>query len=173
MAAARSLAFARRFERVIRFLLVGGGVTLVYTVLALCLHEGGVIADATLASVAAYLATQPIAFLAHKHLTFPDASRQHSSWHRFGAMSLAGLAITAGSMKVISVLGMPFWFGLVIGWVCIPIANFFISAVWIFRTRTLLSINDAVSEPFSNEVDIQPWSKGADDSPLGVFPDSQ
>lgn len=141
LAAGSHLPFQRRFERVIRYVLVGGGVTAFYTTMAVCIFKGGLVGDATVASTIAYVATQPVAFLIHKRLTFPDATHAGSQWPRYCVMALAGLAITAGSMKAISVLGLSFWLGLLIGWVCIPIANFFISAVWVFRPREILSID--------------------------------
>ena len=141
MASASEPPFQRRFDRVIRYLRVGGGVTAFYTALAVCIHDSRLVPDATVASTIAYLVTQPIAYLIHKRLTFPDAAHPGSHWPRYGVMALAGLAITAGSMKAISILGLPFWVGLLVGWVCIPIANFFISAIWVFRTQELLSID--------------------------------
>lgn len=141
LASASNPPFQRRFERLIRYLLVGGGVTVFYTATAVCILESWLVGDATIASTIAYVVTQPVAFLIHKRLTFPDATHPRSQWPRYCVMALVGLVITAGSMKAISVLGLSFWVGLFIGWVCIPIANFFISAVWVFRPRELLSID--------------------------------
>ena len=129
-----------RFERVIRYLLVGGGVTLVYTTLTVALISSGIIPDPTVASACATIVTQPFAFVIHQAITYADVEPEASHWKRFALVAASTFVLTTGTMKLVDSLGWPFWIGLAIGWVVIPVTNYLIGAVWVFRARKLTSM---------------------------------
>jgi len=133
-------ALARRFERVIRYIAAGAGVTLVYSLVTIALVSGGIEQDPTVASVLASLITFPVAFMVHKAITYVDVPFDRAQWLRFGIIALCNLVIAAGSMKAVDLVHMPYGIGLAIGWVLIPVFNYTINAVWVFRTATFLSL---------------------------------
>jgi putative flippase GtrA len=135
------LRLATRFERVIRYGFVGAGVTLFYTLLTVGLISGHVISDPTLACAFAFVITQPVSYLSHRLITYADVASDRSQWRRFGTIALAGFAVTTGTMKLDVVLGWPYWIALVIGWFLIPVVNYLINAVWVFRAKSLLALD--------------------------------
>ncbi|MBI1212294.1 MAG: hypothetical protein GC190_12580 [Alphaproteobacteria bacterium] len=132
--------FFRRFERVIRYIVVGGGVTLFYTLVTVALISGHVIADPTAASVVASLITLPLSFLAHRRFTYVDATRERGQWERFAVVAASNFLINVGLMKGVDTWQWPYWTALALGWVVVPILNYTINAVWVFRINSLLSI---------------------------------
>ena len=44
-------------------------------------------------------------------------------------------------MKTVDSLHGPYWIALTFGWIAIPIANYTINALWVFRTKTFLSLH--------------------------------
>ena len=135
------LDFLRRYERVWRFLLVGGAMTLLYSALTAGLILGRLVEDRTLASLCASFATIPLSFLIHRRVTYRDTRYQRSQWLRFGVIALTNLAINMGAMKGSEMLHRPFWAALIVGWVLVPVVNYLLNAIWVFRTRTLLSLD--------------------------------
>jgi putative flippase GtrA len=131
---------ARRFERVIRYIAAGAGVTLFYSLATILLVSGGIETDPAAASVVASLITFPVAFVVHRAVTYVDVPFDRAQWIRFGIIALCNLMIAAGSMKAVDLLQMPYGIGLAIGWVLIPAFNYTINAVWVFRTATFLSL---------------------------------
>lgn len=131
----------KRFERVIRYIAVGGGVTLFYSALTIGFIKGGIISDPTFASGTSFVLTQPLSFLAHRRFTYADAGEDMRQWQRFGVIALTGFAITIGVMQFVMLLKWPYQIGLIVGWVLIPIANFLINAFWVFRTKKLLMLD--------------------------------
>ena len=130
-----------RFERVIRYGVVGGGVTLFYTLLTVGLYKGHLIGDPTWASAVACIVSQPVSFLSHRMITYADVAPDATQWKRFGIIALSTFAISTGSMKLVDLLGWPFWIALVIGWVLVPVANYVINAIWVFRAKNLLALD--------------------------------
>lgn len=145
----RAPGLSRRFERIWRYLLVGGGVTLGYSLLTAAFITSGVIPGPMLASAAATVITQPFAFLAHRAVTYRDVPHQRSHWKRFAIFAVSTFVLNIAVMKLADSLGWPFWIGLGIGWVAIPIANYLVSALWVFRARRLTTMarSDHTTEP--------------------------
>jgi putative flippase GtrA len=137
----------QRNERVIRYLAVGAGVTLVYSLLTAGLFERHVVEDQTLASAIASVISIPISFLVHRRITYADAPYDRSHWNRFGIIALTNFVIATGSMKLSDLLGWPFWIALIVGWVLIPAANYTINAIWVFRTKEFLALDKPGASP--------------------------
>jgi putative flippase GtrA len=134
------ITLVRRFERVIRYVLIGGGVTLFYTLLTATLISGGVVGDPTLASAIASFVTLPISFLVHRRFTYVDAARRSGQWERFALIAAANFVINVGAMKGAGAMHLPYWSALAFGWVVVPVVNYTINALWVFRTKTFLSL---------------------------------
>jgi putative flippase GtrA len=134
-------SFARRYERIWRYILVGGGVTLAYSLITAGFISSGLITGPTLASAAATIVTQPFAFLAHRTVTYRDVPHDHSHWKRFAFAAASSFLLNIGIMRTATALGFPFWIGLAVGWVVIPVVNYLAGAIWVFRTKHLLSIS--------------------------------
>jgi putative flippase GtrA len=135
------MGLARRFERVWRYILVGAGVTLVYSLLTAAFITSLVIPEPTLASAAATIITQPFAFLVHRAVTYRDVPPDDRHWKRYAIAALSGFLLNTGIMKLATSLGWPFWVALAIGWVVIPVVNYLAGAIWVFRTARLLSVS--------------------------------
>lgn len=135
------VSFLQRYERVWRFLVVGGLMTLLYSGLTAGLILSRLVEDRILASLCASLATIPLSFLVHRRVTYRDTRYQRSQWLRFGLIALTNLAINMGVMKGSEALGWPFWSALAVGWVLVPGVNYLLNAIWVFQTRTLLSLD--------------------------------
>jgi len=135
-----ALSLYRRFERLIRYGAVGAGVTLFYSLLTTGLIMGHLIADPTTASAIATLVTQPVAFVFHRAVTYQDVAHHETQWKRFATLALSSFVLGVGAMKLVDSLGWPFWIALAIGWVVIPVVNYFIGAIWVFRAKKLLSL---------------------------------
>jgi putative flippase GtrA len=137
----------RRFERVVRYIVVGGGVTLFYSLLTVALVSGRLVNDPTAASAMASLISLPLSFLVHRRFTYADAGSDRSQWQRFVTIAASNFAFTVASMKAVDLLHWPYWIGLVAGWVVIPMLNYTINALWVFRTRTFLALDREQSPP--------------------------
>ena len=135
------IEFVRRFERLIRYVIVGGGVTLFYTALTVALITSDMVADPTLASAVASIATLPLSFLVHRRFTYVDAAHVGGQWERFAIIAASNFAINVGLMKGAGAWHWPYWTALALGWVVVPAVNYTINAVWVFRTKTFLSVS--------------------------------
>lgn len=129
-----------RFERLIRYCLVGAGLALFYSLLTAALYETRIISDPTLAGGVAFIATQPLAFLAHSRITYPDVTSGPSHGIRFGVAALAGFFVAICSIKLVTFAHWPYWAGLVIGWFLVPMVNYLVNAAWVFRARTFFAL---------------------------------
>jgi putative flippase GtrA len=131
----------RRFERVIRYLIAGSGVTLFYSLVTILLVSARLVQDPSVASVIASLVTLPVAFFVHRAVTYVDVPFDRAQGARFGVVAVSNLLIAAGAMKAVDLLHGPYGIGLAIGWVLIPLFNYTVNVVWVFRAKTLLSLH--------------------------------
>lgn len=136
-----SAAFAK-YSRLLRYIVVGGGVALVYSTLTSVLMLARLVSDPTLASAIATLLTQPVAFLAHRQVTYADVGHERQQLSRFAVVAISSLVAGVGIMKTVDLLHGPFWVALVIGWFLIPVINFIVSSLWVFRVRKLLTVGE-------------------------------
>lgn len=144
---------SRRYERVLRYILAGGAVTLFYSLLTVGLVSGHVENDPTLASAIGSVLTVPVSFLVHRAVTYVDVAFDHAQWRRFGVISLASFVIATSVMKAVDLLHWPYWIGLAIGWVLIPVVNYTINAVWVFRAKAFLALHRENPAPIASESD--------------------
>jgi putative flippase GtrA len=134
-----------RYGRLIRFVLVGGGVTLIYTLLTAGLIMGPLAGHRVWASAAASVVTIPISFLVHRRITYADTPRHTGQSTRFTLIALANLLVNTGNMTLSAELHWPFWTALMAGWVIVPMVNFALNTLWVFRAARFLGL--ATGEP--------------------------
>lgn len=120
--------------RVLRYGVVGLTVAIVYSLAIVLLVAQFHMRDATAASALAFVAVQPLAYLAHRHVTFFDAARDPFQPVRFAATTVSTFLIAIGGMYVVTdMLGRSYLFGIVLNWALIPAVNFLIYLLWVFR----------------------------------------
>ena len=132
------MEFYRRFERVIRYIVVGGGVTAVYTAVTAGAISFGI--DRIWAAVLGSAVAIPLSYVVHRRITYVDAANDNSQFSRFAVIAISSLAINVGLMGGSEMLGLSHWIALAIGWFLVPIANYTINALWVFRTKTFLKL---------------------------------
>jgi putative flippase GtrA len=135
-----------RFGRLLRYGVVGVGLALLYSLLTVLFHESRFLPDPTEASMLAFLLTAPVSFFAHSRITYADADRDHTQWRRFGISLLSGFVISVGAMKSVDLLGKPYWIALVIGWFLVPAVNYVVNAIWVFRVKNILALEQAAQD---------------------------
>jgi putative flippase GtrA len=136
-----AVRLTRRFERVIRFLLVGSLIVTFFTLATLALIWWVFPADATLAAAVASVLTTPVSFFVHRRITYVDVEAHSSQWPRFVVLTVANFILSTGSMKLVDSAGAEYWIGIATVWVLSPVMNYLINAMWVFQARTLLRLD--------------------------------
>jgi putative flippase GtrA len=132
-------------NRALRYILVGGSLTLAYTAATALLIQTGLCANRTLASALVSVGLIPFSYLAHRRWTYPDSSAATSGVRevvRFLQVYVFTLLANVGLMALSGELGLPYWVALVTGWVLIPVMNFILNGVLVFRPASLLKVGD-------------------------------
>lgn len=133
-------ASSKRFDRVITYGFVGSVLALLQLALTAVFAKGHVVADPAIASLMASAVTIPISFWAHKRTTYADVARERLQATRFVATACTSVAIAAGTIKLVTILGGPFWFAIILGSALVPVGNYAVNALWVFRTKSFFSI---------------------------------
>jgi putative flippase GtrA len=132
---AAPLRLLARFERVIRYVLVGAAMAGLYAGLTTWLFKGGFISDPTLASAIASVISLPVSFLVHRRITYADVIGDREQWRRFAFIAATNFILSTGLMKLIDHFHQPFWIAILLGFILVPCANYAINGLWVFRTR--------------------------------------
>lgn len=133
----------RRFDRILTYVVVGGAIALVQVTLTAALVMWSGVRDPSIASVVASGITIPISFLAHKRTTYADVARQPFQGVRFAATACSSVVIAAGTIKLTQMLGAPIWFSVLLGSALVPVGNYAINGLWVFRTKAFFSIDES------------------------------
>ena len=133
-------ALWKRYERLIRFVLVGGGVTVLYSGITLVLTVGHIAESRVWASAIASLIVIPLSFLAHRRVTYKDTAHTYGQFLRFGVIAAVNFSVNIGLMLSSELLGLSIWAALVIGWILVPSINFTINTIWVFRAKRFLGL---------------------------------
>jgi len=136
----RVRASLKRFDRIITYGVVGAGLALLQLALTAGFAKGHVVADPAVASLMASAITIPLSFFAHKRTTYVDVARERFQAARFAATACSSVVIAAGTIKLVTIWGGPFWFAIFLGSALVPIGNYLVNALWVFRTKSLFSI---------------------------------
>jgi putative flippase GtrA len=119
---------------VLRYGVVGLIISIVYSLAVMLLVAQLHLRNATGASALAFALVQPLAYCAHRHVTFFDAARDSFQLLRFAVTTVSTFLIAIGGMSVVTNrLGHSYLFGIALNWALIPAGNFLIYVVWAFR----------------------------------------
>jgi len=132
-------------NRALRYILVGGSLTLAYTLATALLIQTGVCGTPTLASAVASLGLIPFSYGAHRTWTYPDsraAASRGSEVLRFLQVYAFTFMANVGLMALSGALGLPYWVALVTGWVVIPVMNFILNGVLVFKPASLMTVEE-------------------------------
>lgn len=93
------------------------------------------------ATVLAFCVVQPIGYVIHRVVTFPDAAvggaRTRASLLRFFATNIGSLALATGGMAIVTgVLKASYLWGVALNWMLLPAINFTIYLFWVFKIRS-------------------------------------
>ena len=122
------------FQRVVRYGIVGVAISLIYSLGVIHLVSQLHMSNATLGSVLTFVAILPLAYAAHRYITFFDAGSDSFQLARFVVTTVAGFLITTVGMYVITnVTKSSYLLAVALNWVVIPPMNFLIYFIWVFR----------------------------------------
>jgi putative flippase GtrA len=125
----------RLLARVLRYGLVGLVISILYSILVILAITRLHMRDATEASALAFAMVLPIAYLAHRYVTFSDAPRDPFQPWRFAVTTVSTFLVAIGGMYMVTDrLGHSYLVGIALNWVLIPAGNFLIYLVWVFRS---------------------------------------
>jgi putative flippase GtrA len=124
----------RFLQRILRYGAVGLIVSVAYS-LAVVLIVGWLPShDPVLASGMAFVVMLPIAYLAHRYVSFFDAERDSFQPLRFAITTSSTFLIAVGGMYwMTEILGRSYLLGIALNWALIPAVNFLIFFFWVFR----------------------------------------
>lgn len=122
---------------VLRFLIVGGGNTLLYAVLSL-LFMWLLPFSKQVSSTLAYLAGIPVAFIAYKTFVFRAGSAtSHSEILRFLVTHSVNLVVSYAMVAVLcSGLGLPREVGVLASCAAFAIIGYILMKLWVFRSSS-------------------------------------
>ena len=131
----RRYATPALLRRVGRYGGVGLAVSLFYSLVVIaCVHFWPPLGP-TLASVIGFIVTVPIAYLAHRNISFFDSRRDAFQPLRFAVTTAASFVLAVGGMYwITAIAGRNFLLGIAWNWLIIPLVNFVIYMLWVFRT---------------------------------------
>jgi putative flippase GtrA len=95
-------AFEKFLARVVRYGVVGFLISIVYSLAVVLIVEQFHMRDATTASALAFILVQPLAYLAHRRVTFFDATRDAFQPLRFAVTTVSTFLVAIGGMYVVT-----------------------------------------------------------------------
>ena len=127
------------YTRVLKYAAVGVAVSMLYSLMVMLLVDQGGMASPTLASALAFAAILPVAYAAHRGVTFSDAAHDPlASWRFTGSTTASFVVATGGMYLATDVLARSYLLGIALTWVLIPTMNFLVYLVWVFRVGSPL-----------------------------------
>ena len=113
---------------------MGFGVSLFYSLAVItCVHFWPPIGP-TLSSAIAFFFALPIAYFAHRNISFFDRQRDAFQPLRFAVSTAASFVLAVGGMYWITeIAGRNFLLGIAWTWLIIPTVNFVVYMLWVFR----------------------------------------
>lgn len=133
-AAARSRYLPALVERAIRYGGVGVAISALYSLAVVGAVQFLRPISPTMASAAAFVIVTPVAYLAHKNVSFWDRPYDRLQPLRFVFSTTTSFVIAVGGMYWITeIAGRSYWLGIAWNWLAIPAMNFLTYMFWVFR----------------------------------------
>jgi len=121
--------------KALRFGAIGVASGTVYALVTWLLVAGFAVPPVP-ASIAGYCASVPMSFLGHRQFSFRSNGHWTGEAVRFGLSQAVNIAVTAGSMAAAVRLSHgDWWWGMVAAVILVPIANFAVMNLWVFRDQ--------------------------------------
>lgn len=131
-AMARPKDLIPHLSRLLRYVAIGGMVSVFYTALVLVLITMVRISP-PLASMAGFFVVLPVSFIGHQRVSFRDSAPHRRQPQRFVVIALSSFALSVGGMYLCAnVLRIGPIAGILFAWVMVPAANFLINSFWVF-----------------------------------------
>jgi putative flippase GtrA len=122
-------------RRVVRYGCVGVTISLLYGLAVIAFMRVLHPISPTAASVAAFLVTSPLSYLAHRRVSFSDRPYDSFQPLRFAFSTVTSFVVAVGGMYWITeIVGQSYLLGIAWNWVIIPTMNFLTYMFWVFRT---------------------------------------
>jgi len=126
--------------RLMRYGFVAVGVSLFYSGAVIALVNLNLVASPTFASVVAFLLTMPVGWLAHGSFSFGDRPFDRFQPLRFAVANGGSFSAAVGGMYVITEIGgYSYLYGIAWNWMIIPIINFTVYLLWVFRDSSVIA----------------------------------
>lgn len=92
--------------------------------------------DPVWASLIGYCVSVPASFLGHRQVSFRSQGHWTHEAVRFVVTQGVNMAVTAGAMHAAVAWGhLPYWWGMIGAVVLVPVANFVMMNMWVFRDQ--------------------------------------
>lgn len=126
-------AFSRSLlAKGMRFGIVGATSGLVFASTTFMLISEGQM-DERLSSVIGYMFSVPINFFANRSFSFRSCGNIWSDAVRYTVVQIANMAASVAAMQAANTLGLHYLFGIVGAIMLVPMTNFLLMEVWVFR----------------------------------------
>jgi putative flippase GtrA len=123
-------------RRIVRYGCVGAAISVIYSLAVIAAVNVLRPIGPTVASVLAFGIVQPLAWLAHRRISFGDRPYDTFQPLRFALTTTASFVVAVGGMYWITeIAGRSYLLGIAWNWLIIPAMNFGIYLVWVFRSR--------------------------------------
>lgn len=134
VATRRPWFFPALLERAIRYGGVGVVISVLYSLCVIAIVQFLRPISPTIASVLAFIAITPVAYLAHRRVTFADRPYDKLQPLRFAFSTTASFVIAVGGMYWITeIAGRSYLLGIAWNWLIIPAMNFLAYLFLVFR----------------------------------------
>ena len=121
-------------RRLARYGSVGLAVSLFYSLAVIAFVHFWPPLGPTVASVIAFIVALPIAYFAHRNISFFDSQRDTFQPLRFAVTTAASFVLAVGGMYWITEIARrDYLLGIAWNWLVIPAVNFVVYIVWVFR----------------------------------------
>ncbi len=129
------------FEQILRYGIAGSTVAVLFSGAVIVLVHVLPAAGPIGASMLAFCLIQPVGYLVHRLVSFPDAGttvhEQNKSRLRFVIVNLGGFVIVTGGMALVTdVFHASYLWGIALNWALIPAMNFVIYLIWVFNVQS-------------------------------------
>ncbi|MDH3768897.1 MAG: GtrA family protein [Gammaproteobacteria bacterium] len=122
------------FQSLIRYLLVGGALTVTYILLTIAIIEL-LQWPALLSSISAFALNLPISYLGHRYGTFQAEGSHRLQARRFTlAMTVSFTVSTISIVVIVNVMSKHYALALLATAVLVPMINFVVLKQWVFAS---------------------------------------
>lgn len=120
--------------RLLRYALSGAIAAFIYMGVTAWIHRTRDI-DLSISSALGYSAAMPCAYLLHRHVSFASTQPLAVEVPKFVQQSVFSIWLAAIVPKILHAAGMPLAAALGLTSIAVPLINYVMFSLWVFRTR--------------------------------------